>query len=86
MSTKRALSSDNFRVFLILLFLLVWTGNSNPLTDAFSIADFDYFPTTQWLNSTPSEQGMDESILEDMLNYIEEEDFDRHCEKLICCP
>jgi len=38
----------------------------------------DYWPTTGWQNSTPLEQGMDDSILQGMVDHIVDEDLDVH--------
>ena len=35
----------------------------------------EYWPTEGWRNSTPSEEGMSASILNDMLTFIEEQDY-----------
>jgi CubicO group peptidase (beta-lactamase class C family) len=35
----------------------------------------DYWPTEQWQNSTPEEQGMNSVLLENMIDYIDEESF-----------
>ena len=38
----------------------------------------DYWPTAGWQNSTPLEQGMDDSILQGMVDHIIDEDLDVH--------
>ena len=35
----------------------------------------DYWPTTEWLNSTPEAQGMDSALLSQMLDYINYKEF-----------
>jgi CubicO group peptidase (beta-lactamase class C family) len=36
----------------------------------------DYWPTDGWLDSTPEEQGMNSTILQEMLDYIEDRNYD----------
>ncbi|MHA1949839.1 MAG: serine hydrolase domain-containing protein [Candidatus Thorarchaeota archaeon] len=38
----------------------------------------DYWPTEGWMNSTPEEQGMSSTRLQEMIDYIAEEDLDVH--------
>ena len=35
----------------------------------------DYWPTTEWLNSTPEAQGMDSALLNQMIDYINYKEF-----------
>ncbi len=35
----------------------------------------DYWPTDGWLNSTPDEQGMDSTILQEMVDYVDDENY-----------
>ena len=47
-------------------------------TSQYSVSQRDYWPTTGWQNSTPGEQGMDESTLQAMIDRIIDEDLDVH--------
>jgi CubicO group peptidase (beta-lactamase class C family) len=38
----------------------------------------DYWPTNGWMNSTPVEQGVNSTRLQEMIDYIEDEDLDVH--------
>jgi CubicO group peptidase (beta-lactamase class C family) len=38
----------------------------------------DYWPTVDWLSSTPEEQGMDSQLLLDMMEYLIEQEYDIH--------
>ena len=44
----------------------------------YSMRQRDYWPTNGWQNSTPADQGMDESILQAMVDHIIDEDLDVH--------
>ena len=44
----------------------------------YSVNQRDYWPTNGWQNSTPSEQGMDEAVLQSMIDHIIDEDLDVH--------
>jgi CubicO group peptidase (beta-lactamase class C family) len=64
---------------LIILILLVSNVNvaANSINSAHSITPSsvsrEYWPTQRWQNTTPEEQGMDSSKLQEMVNYIDEE-------------
>ena len=45
---------------------------------AFNAETRDYWPTVEWQNSTPEEQGMDSTRLQQMIDHIESEDLDVH--------
>lgn len=47
---------------------------SSGLQSHLYLCERDYWPTNGWLNTTPEEQGMDSSLLNEMIDYIEEED------------
>ena len=47
-------------------------------TRNFDATTRDYWPTVEWLNSTPEEQGMDSARLQQMVDHIEDEDLDIH--------
>ena len=49
-------------------------GNSNDISN--SSITRDYWPTDGWQNSTPDEQGLDSTKLQEMVDYVIEEDFD----------
>lgn len=69
-------------VLVILLVCTPFTILSNA-TDSMSHGLFDssvrdYWPTGGWMNSTPEEQGMSSTRLQEMIDYIAEEDLDVH--------
>jgi len=47
-------------------------------SNSYSVNQRDYWPTNGWQNSTPSEQGMDGSVLQSMIDHIVDEDLDVH--------
>ncbi|MHA2191324.1 MAG: serine hydrolase domain-containing protein [Candidatus Thorarchaeota archaeon] len=72
----------NYRPFrkIVLLLMLMALFLANPVAadtpldnTRVTALDRDYWPTEEWQNSTPEEQGMDSQRLQDMLNYIDNE-------------
>ncbi len=74
-STLRLLFLSFFILSLAILPSSAYTTNDSVL---YTLHQRDYWPTLGWQNSTPSEQGMDESILQSMLDHIIDEDLDIH--------
>ncbi|MHA2163571.1 MAG: hypothetical protein ACXABF_14210, partial [Candidatus Thorarchaeota archaeon] len=48
--------------------------DSKGLHNGFTVGDRDEWPTEEWRNSTPEEQGMSSEDLNSMMNLIEEQD------------
>lgn len=51
-------------------------GSSIPLN--FASTSITYFPDGEWINTTPEEQSMNSSILDDMIQYIEDSEAPMH--------
>ena len=70
-------------VLVITLFLPgTWNLSVDGYTEfdsnSYYICQRDYWPTNGWQNSTPSEQGMDETVLQSMIDHIVDADLDVH--------
>jgi CubicO group peptidase (beta-lactamase class C family) len=72
-------------VAIVPILLLLFTSVTMPsiafepsATPDFSSNSRDYWPTEGWLNTTPEEQGMSSSRLQEMIDHIAEEDLDVH--------
>ncbi len=68
-----------FRVLALLALLallLGMAGCGEKATPTTAAAVQSYWPTQAWRSSTPEEQGMDSEMLADMLETIEEQDYD----------
>ncbi len=70
---------------LTFVMLLLLSSFSNPIKAAelptsmrYDSASRDYWPTVEWQNSTPEEQGMDSVRLQQMIDHIESESLDVH--------
>ncbi len=57
---------------VVILLALVQVGTSNP-DSSYLPADIAYFPDTEWIATTPEEQGMNSTILDEMIQFIENE-------------
>lgn len=55
-----------------------WVPSSEKTSTQFGSKSRNYWPTNGWLNSTPEEQGMDSRKLQEMMNYVTEEDLSIH--------
>jgi CubicO group peptidase (beta-lactamase class C family) len=69
-------------VFILLISIISFTNisiTSNLTKSAYSAAPSntvrDYWPTERWRNTTPEDQGMNSATLQNMLNNIEEENY-----------
>jgi CubicO group peptidase (beta-lactamase class C family) len=70
-------------VLTIMLLLFTLTTTTTYALDpnfslVFNSSTRDYWPTDGWMNSTPEEQGMSSTRLQQMLDHIVEEDLDVH--------
>ena len=66
---------------LLLLLTSITTpsiASVNSTSHVYSSTTRDYWPTEGWMNSTPEEQGMSSSRLQDMIDHIADEDLDVH--------
>jgi CubicO group peptidase (beta-lactamase class C family) len=57
---------------LILLLLFVQIGFSYPTSAINSSSSITYFPGDEWTTTTPEEQGMSSSVLDEMMQFIED--------------
>ena len=64
---KRVLQIASF----IILLALIQVGSGNPHIPSETIT---YFPDTDWTVTTPEEQGMNSTVLSEMLQFVEDED------------
>ncbi|MFW9847726.1 MAG: serine hydrolase domain-containing protein [Candidatus Thorarchaeota archaeon] len=75
------MNNSNSLILFIILSLLI-PGSSNQIIiplDVFSTSQApDYWPTEGWLESTPSAQGMNETLLEELLSYCDDRDYAQH--------
>ena len=58
---------------VVILLALVQVGAGNP-DSSYLPTDITYFPDTTWTATTPEEQGMNSTILDEMIQFIEDED------------
>ncbi|TFH02719.1 MAG: class C beta-lactamase-related serine hydrolase [Candidatus Thorarchaeota archaeon] len=58
----------------IILLTLVQVGSSNPNSSYLPSNAITYFPDDEWTATTPEEQGMDPTILDDMMQFIEDQE------------
>ena len=65
-------------LFLPNLGMLSANHHVMPVPSKYSMKQRDYWPTNGWQNSTPSEQGMDKTTLQAMVDHIIDEDLDVH--------
>jgi CubicO group peptidase (beta-lactamase class C family) len=71
--------SKNTAPFLMIILLFFsnvgLTGSLNKSVQFSTLSSItrDYWPTENWQNSTPEEQGMDSALLHEMIDYIDEE-------------
>ncbi|MFW9843302.1 MAG: serine hydrolase domain-containing protein [Candidatus Thorarchaeota archaeon] len=59
---------------LVILLALVQVGSGNPNTSYLPSQAITYFPDTDWTATTPEEQGMNSTVLAEMLQFVEDED------------
>ncbi len=64
-------------VSFIILLALVQVGAGTP-DSSYLPADITYFPDTEWTATTPEEQGMNSTILDEMMQFIEDSDAPIH--------
>ena len=57
---------------VVLLLTLVQVGSGIPNSIYLPADAITYFPDTEWTSTTPEEQGMDSTILADMMQFIED--------------
>ena len=57
---------------VVLLFTLVQVGSGIPNSTYLPADSITYFPDTEWTSTTPEEQGMNSTILSDMMQFIED--------------
>jgi len=78
MNRKLRLTSVLAICFLLSLTIQPSTANSIGDSNDFSNSSItrDYWPTDGWVNSTPEEQGLDPIKLQEMVDYVTDEDYD----------
>ena len=57
---------------VLLLILLIQVGSGHPDTPILSIDAITYFPDVTWTSTTPEEQGMNSTVLDEMMQFIED--------------
>jgi len=60
-------------VSIVILLFLVQVGAGNPDSSYLPADSISYFPDTEWTATTPEEQGMNSTILDEMIQFIEDE-------------
>jgi len=60
-------------VSVVILLALVQVGAGNP-DSSYLPADITYFPDTAWTATTPEEQSMNSTVLDEMMQFIEDSD------------
>ncbi|TFG26036.1 class C beta-lactamase-related serine hydrolase [Candidatus Thorarchaeota archaeon] len=63
---------------VVLLLALVQVGSGTPNSTYLPADAITYFPDTEWTSTTPEEQGMNSTILADMMQFIEDSDAPIH--------
>ncbi len=58
---------------VVILLTLVQVGAGNPASSYLPADSITYFPDTGWTTTTPEEQGMNSTILDEMIQFIEDE-------------
>ena len=59
---------------IAILLALVQVGAGSPDSSYLPADSISYFPDTEWTTTTPEEQGMNSTILDEMMQFIEDED------------
>ncbi|MGY5881585.1 MAG: serine hydrolase [Candidatus Thorarchaeota archaeon] len=57
---------------LVILLALIQVGSGNPTSSYIPAQAITYFPDTEWTATTPEEQGMNSTILAEMMQFIED--------------
>jgi CubicO group peptidase (beta-lactamase class C family) len=57
---------------LVILLILVQTVSGSPVPPRFTHSSITYFPDIEWASTTPEEQAMNSSVLDEMIQHIED--------------